>query len=69
MSTTGDGIGIAAATNNNNHDSINTAEGYHANEVEECNRLVKMCKFFRRRDTLDYLVGGPRCPLGEGTLP
>ena len=26
MSTTGDGTGISAATNNNNDDSLNTAE-------------------------------------------
>ena len=58
MSTTGDGTGIAAATNNNNDGSLNTAEAYHANQFEEYHRLVKMCKFFRRRDTLDYRVGG-----------
>lgn len=56
MNRAEDGPGLVAATNKNNDDPHNTAEAYHANQVEDYHRLFKMCKFFRRRDNIDYRV-------------
>ena len=46
-----------AAAMANNGNSIDTAEAYHASQVEEFHRIRKMCKFFRKRDSLDHQVG------------